>query len=222
MSNPKHMADARSDPEGRRIFTEDDLDGYFDEVDPRILARDRRRRHRRHVVVLLLVALAVAGALVTAYQVLRGDWAIPGWEAAPPAKPLLCPAGQFDYSTASTVTVYNGTNIGGLAGDVANALERREFAIGGVGNQGFSTANMVAVIVSGAAGRDTAFAVQRNIEGSVYRPDDRGDDTVDVIVGTRYQGLLPVERVSTQAGPLDCQRLETEAPTDVQGGPDGG
>lgn len=203
--------DPRVEEDGRRIFTEDDLDGYFRAVDPSLLARDRRRRHRRHGLVLGLLALLVAGLTVIAVQVLRGEWAIPGWESAPPGEPLLCPAGTFDYAKESPVTVYNGTTIGGLAGDVANALERRRFIIDGVGNKRFSTSNMVAVILSGPDGRETAFALQRNIEGSVYRPDDRQEDTVDIIMGTKYTGLVPAAVVDPRPGPLDCQRLETEA-----------
>lgn len=209
--------DPRREDDGRRIFTERDLEGYFGAVDPHVLARDRRRRHRRHGIVLTLVVLLVVALTVTAWQVLRGQWTIPGWEAAPPQEELLCPAGTVDYAQDSAVTVFNGTTIGGLAGDVANALEDREFLIGGVGNKGFSTSNMVAVIVSGPQGRTTSLAVQRNIEGSVYLPDRREDGTVDVIVGTRYRGLRPADAVSTAPGPLDCQRLETEAPPTAPG-----
>ncbi|MCY1157986.1 MAG: LytR family transcriptional regulator [Citricoccus sp.] len=209
--------DPRIEEDGRRIFTEDDLDGYFRAVDPRLLARDRRRRHRRHGLVLGFVALVVAGLAVIAVQVLRGEWAIPGWEASPPREPVLCPAGPVGYAQDSTVTVFNGTTIGGLAGDVANALEGRGFTIGGVGNQGFSTSSMVAVIVSGPGGRETSLAVQRTIEGSVYLPDEREDATVDVIMGTKYTGLVPAGEISTEPGPLDCQRLETEAPPATTG-----
>jgi len=222
---PRPQQPARDDPrvegDGRRIFTEDDLDGYFRAVDPRLLARDRRRRHRLHGIVLGLMALLMLGLAVIAVQILRGAWAIPGWEASPPQEPLLCPAGTFSYAKDSPVTVYNGTTIGGLAGDVANALEERRFIIGGVGNKGFSTSNMVAVIISGPAGLDTAFAVQRNIEGSVYRPDGREEATVDIIMGTKYKGLVRAADVDTRPGPLDCQRLETEAATAALGGPPG-
>jgi LytR cell envelope-related transcriptional attenuator len=209
--------DPRLEDGGRRIFTEDDLDGYFRAVDPRVLARDRRRRHRRHGIVLGLVALLLAGLAVTAVQVLRGQWSIPGWEASPPQEPLLCPAGTFSYVRESPVTVFNGTTIAGLAGDVADALEERRFAISGVGNKGFSTSNMVAVIISGPEGEDTAFALQRNVEGSVYRPDGREGDTVDIIMGTKYTGLVPAQEISTQPGPLDCQRLATQSPPATTG-----
>lgn len=205
-------ADPRREADGRRIFTERDLGRYFGAVDPRVLARDRRRRHLRHGIALTIVALLVAGTAFTALQVLRGEWTIPGWEAAPAPEPLLCPAGEVDYSMESTVTVYNGTTIGGLAGDVANDLEERGFVIGGVGNKGFTTSNMVAVIVSGPGGRGTSLALQRNISGSVYLPDGREEDTVYVIMGRQYKGLVDQDAVVLEAGPLDCQRLETEAP----------
>ncbi|MGO1883996.1 MAG: LytR C-terminal domain-containing protein [Citricoccus sp.] len=216
MSSPQDV-NPRREADGRRIFTENDLGRYFGAVDPRVLARDRRRRHRRHAIALVLVALVVAGTAVTAVQVLLGAWTIPGWEAAPPDEPVLCPAGDVGYSKESTVTVYNGTTIGGLAGEVANALEARDFVIGGVGNQGFTTSNMVAVILSGEGGRETSLAIQRNLEGSVYRPDDREEGTVHIIMGTEYSGLVPEEAVSTDPGPLDCQRLETESPAAARG-----
>ncbi|MDI3329397.1 MAG: LytR C-terminal domain-containing protein [Micrococcus sp.] len=209
--------DPRLDDDGRQIFTEEDLEGYFGAVDPRALARDRRRRRWRHGIVLGLVALLLLGLTVSAVQVLRGQWAIPGWEASPPREPLLCPAETFAYAKDAPVMVYNGTTLDGLAGDVANDLERRRFVIDGVGNKGFATANMVAVIISGEAGRDTAFALQRNIEGSIYRPDWRVEDTVDVIVGTKYKGLVQAAAVDTRPGTLYCQRLETETPTSAPG-----
>lgn len=209
--------DPRFEDDGRRIFTEDDLAGYFEAVDPRDLERERRRRHRRHGLVLGLVACLVLGVTLTAVQVLRGNWSIAGWEAAPPQEPLRCPAGTVEYAQDSPVSVYNGTTIGGLAGDVANALERRGFAIAGVGNRRLPTSTMVAVILAGPGGRQTAFAVQRNIEGSVFRPDDRQDASVDVIMGTKYTGLVPAEDVDIRPGPLDCQRLETEKPVSSPG-----
>ncbi len=209
--------DARAEDDGRRIVTEDDLDGIFRPVDPRVLARERRRRRWRHGIVLGFLALLVVGLTLTAVQVLRGQWTIPGWEASPAQEPVLCPAGPVDYARDSPVGVFNGTTIGGLAEDVANALEDREFTIGEVGNQEVSTSNMVAVIVSGPGGRETSLALQRTLEGSVYLPDAREDATVDLIVGTKYEGLVPAEKVSTEPGPLDCQRLETESPPATTG-----
>jgi hypothetical protein len=218
---PRPQEPSRDDPrlgdDGRPIFTEDVLDGYFRAVDPHVLARQRRHRHLRHGIVLTLAALLLIALTVTAMQVLRGQWTIPGWEASPPREPLLCPAGTFDYAQDSPVTVFNGTTIGGLAGDVAHALEERGFTIGEVGNQDVTMANMVAIVTSGEAGRNTAFAVQRNIEGSVYQPDWRAEGTVDVIVGTKYEGLVPAAGVDTRPGSLDCQRLETGAPTADRG-----
>lgn len=209
---PGRRSTARNRPEtapqqdrnGHRILTEDDLDQYFAAVDPKALSRDRRRRHAIHAVVLVLLLLLIGGAIVVATQVLRGQWQIPGWEAAPPPEPLECPAGVHPFTRDSTVNVYNSTSLTGLAGDAANELEDRDFAIGTVGNRRMNTANFVAAISSGPQGWGTAFTVQRHIDGAVFLPDDREGPDVDVVVGRRFTGLLGDGEVDTEPGRLTC------------------
>lgn len=203
--------DERTDWHGQQIVTADDLGEYFDGVDPQALQRDRRRRRHRHGIVLGLLVALLAGTSFTAWQVIRGAWEIPGWEAAPPPEPLLCPAGDLEFGQASTVNVYNGTRLTGLAGDTADQLEQRQFTIGEVGNRRINTASMSAVISSGHGGRETAFALQRSIDGAVYTPDRREDDGVDVVVGTQFEGLIPEDQVDTAAGPLSCGELPAES-----------
>lgn len=194
----------QKDWHGQRIFTEEDLGRYFQGDDPRTVARERRRARRRHGVVIGLLLLTIAGVLLVAWQVLRGNWAIPGWEAAPPTQPLACPAQPASFGQDSTVNVYNGTAVGGLAGGAANDLEERGFTIGTVGNKRLGSQRLVAVVTSGPAGHDTALAVQRSIEGSQFQPDEREDGSVDVVLGARYQQLVSEESVDTADGLLVC------------------
>lgn len=218
-SRPTPSSRAPRDPaphkewHGQRIFTEEDLGRYFDEADPHAAAQVRRQRRRRHATVITLLLLLLVGVLLTAWQVLRGNWEIPGWEAAPPPAPLACPVEPASYSQASTVHVYNGTSLGGLAGKVANDLEARGFTVGTVGNKHLGNQQRVAVVTSGPAGHDTALAVQRTIEGTQFQPDDREDDSVDVVLGARYQQLVAEDAVDTTAGPLLCPEPDA--------GPDG-
>ena len=198
---------------GQRIFTEEDLGRYFEESDPRAVAQVSRQRRRRHAAVILVLVLLLVGVLLTAWQVLRGNWEIPGWEAAPPPAPLACPVEPASFSQASTVHIYNGTALGGLAGTVANDLEARGFTVGTVGNKHLGNQQRVAVVISGPDGHDTALAVQRTIEGTQFQPDDREDDSEDVVLGARYQQLAPEDAVDTSAGPLLCPEPDA--------GPDG-
>ena len=127
--------------------------------------------------------------------------------------PLACPVEPASFSQASTVHIYNGTALGGLAGTVANDLEARGFTVGTVGNKHLGNQQRVAVVISGPDGHDTALAVQRTIEGTQFQPDDREDDSVDVVLGARYQQLAAEDAVDTSAGPLLCPEPDA--------GPDG-
>lgn len=198
---------------GQRIFTEEDLGRYFEQEDPRAAVQLRRRRRRRHTAVIVVLVLLLVGVLLAAWQVLRGNWEIPGWEAAPPPAPLSCPVDPVSFSQASTVHVYNGTSIGGLAGEVANDLEARGFTIGTVGNKRLGNQQRVGVVTAGPEGQDTALAVQRMIEGTQFQPDDREDDSVDLVLGVRYQQLVAEDAVDTTAGPLLCPEPDTEGQT---------
>ena len=196
---------------GQQIFTEEELGEYFAGTDPRALAQEKRRARRRHVTVLTVLLLVIAGVLLTAWQVLRGNWEIPGWEAAPPPEPLTCPAEPATYSQESTVHVYNGTSLTGLAGRVANDLEARGFTIGTVGNKHLGNQQRVGVVVSGPEGHGTALAVQRTIEGTQFQPDDREDDSVDLVLGVRYKQLVAEDAVDTAAGTLLCPEPDSGA-----------
>lgn len=189
---------------GQRIFTEDDLGRYFEGEDPEETSRRRKRRRWLHGSVITLIVLLIAAGVFVAWQVLRGQWEIPGWEAAAPPTPLACPANPTAYAQDSSVNVYNGTSVEGLAGGVANELEERGFEIGTVGNRRLGNQQLVAVVMSGPDGHGTALAVQRQFEGSQFQPDERADDSVDVVLGARYTVLVPEVDVDTEPGVLRC------------------
>lgn len=196
---------------GQKIFTEADLGEVFDDEPTAEQQRRARRKRRRHgwVLALLLILLVAVGGV--AWQVIRGEWEIPGWERSPAPSVLPCPTQSATYAQTSRVNVYNGTSLSGLAGDVATALTERGFTVGETGNRYLSNQRVVAVVVSGPEGQDTALAVQRNLEGAQFQPDERADDSVDVVMGADFEHLTPAERVDEAPGVLFCPE-HTAAP----------
>lgn len=213
MTRTAETGGSRQDPRewhGHRIVTEDDLGEVF-RADSDDAGRPRRSFAKvRHGIVLGLLVALVAGAVWAALALARGDLEIPGWSADPdPAPEAVCPAEQLPYPATAgiTVNVYNATRINGLAGDVAAALKERGYLIGEVGNRSLTTNRIAAAVVSGPEGRPLALNLQRNIVGTEYIDDARAGASVDVVVGTGYQGLVPLEQVQTVPGQLSCPRL---------------
>lgn len=194
---------------GDRIITEDDLDRTFPEDGEESQYGDRRRHIFHGAVLVFLVALLVA-AVVTALAVMRGDLVIPGWEAKQAAGgPKGCPAGIYDYpdNGSFTLNVYNGTRLEGLAGQAAEQFKDRGYKIGKVESVDLIRPGTVAVIVSGPAGEAAAFNLQRNLKGTSYKPDTRGDNSVDLLVGTGFKELVPEELVDQTPGSISCPLL---------------
>lgn len=208
---------ARNDPtewHGHRIVTEDDLGAVFDPAADAAEQLRLRRRLRHRIVIGLLSAVLVAAVLFAA-AVLQGWIVLPGPEPAPAAS-TECPAGPFSYQAPEgiTVNVYNTTATAGLASQVSEALTARGFQAGTVGNSSVNREGMTAIVVSGPEGESAAFTLQQQILGTEYIQDDRKDGTVDVVLGSGYTELVPVEKIpAAVAGPMSCPwESETPAP----------
>jgi hypothetical protein len=205
---PEHGPDDIFHLQGRRIITEDDLDEVFaDEGEVEIPEPVYRRRILHGAVLTLLVALIVA-AVLAALAVARGDLDIPGWGPRP-AEALTCPSGTHEYPANDSflLNVYNSTTEGGLARQAADALGKRGYNVGEVGSKRMNYYGLSAVVVSGPKGEANALNLQRNISGTEYVADDREDDSVDVILGSKYKDLVPAKKVNKKAGTLSCPRL---------------
>ncbi|THJ65795.1 LytR family transcriptional regulator [Arthrobacter echini] len=217
-SRRKQRARARRDPRewhGQTIVTETDLSSTFETDD----AADRRRTSRRrirHGVVLVVLAGLLATAVYVAVGLARGDISFDALEPSPrPSPTSTCPAGPFELQDASSITVdvFNSTTIGGLAGTAAEQLRERAFAVREIGNQDVGPRGMTALIVAGEGGRANAFTVQRVIPEAIFVPDEREDRTVDVILGSAYEGLVEPDAVDATPAGLFCGGEETQAPT---------
>jgi len=118
-----------------------------------------------------------------------------GWtnviRKVPPAPPTPCvpqkvAKGQLRTSQV-TVSVYNGGDKRGLAGDVARSLRDRGFKISQTTNTGEKIQKTV--IVGSASGNPEVRLVKTFFKDAVVRADKRPDHTVDVLVGNRYAGF---------------------------------
>ena len=201
--------EAGSDPtewHGHRIVTEQDLGAVFDEDGDDAAELRAKRKRRFHGVVLgVLIGLLVLAAVVA--QGISAGWiSLPRPEARP-AVESGCPAGPYLYQSPETVTVnvYNTTATPGLAGQVAEALKTRGFSIGVVGNSTVNREGMTAIILSGPDGESGAFTMQQQIPDTQYIQDDREDASVDVVLGSGYSDLVPLETAQAAApGPITC------------------
>ena len=124
----------------------------------------------------------------------------------PPAKP-----GSFDLN------VYNTTWKPGLAGDTAAKMKKRGFHIADVGNDPEkSFIQSVGVLRFGRYGKPAAARVALQIKGLRLEPDSRKDDSVDLVLGTKFDKLVPRAKATpaprhTTAAP-DATRPQRSTP----------
>lgn len=203
---------------GHRIVTEDDLAEGFSDDDPEHVENPRYYRRRLlHGIVLGLLAALLIAALVMAYLVKTRQIVIPALEpqptpaaAAPTHDPVAaaCPQEVLQYVAPKhvTVNVLNGTTTVGLAGATAQVLEKRGFRIGEVGNAKLNDPDIVGAVVSGTSGRAKALTLQRFVPGTEYVKKKRSADTVDFIIGNKYdlKDVVPAQKAKKSEGKLSC------------------
>ncbi|SDC14715.1 transcriptional attenuator, LytR family [Geodermatophilus telluris] len=105
--------------------------------------------------------------------------------ATPAAQPLtLAPA-------AVTVDVLNGTATSGLAATVADLMRQQGFTVGEVGNE-LGTVNQT-VVRHGPGVLEQARTVAAAVPTAVLQPSDAIGNTVQLVVGPGYSGVVPVQ-----------------------------
>jgi len=118
-----------------------------------------------------------------------------GWtnviREVPPAPPAPCvnqkvPKGQLKSSQV-VVSVYNGGDKRGLAGDVGRAMRERGFKVQRTTNTGEKVQRTI--IVGAGAKNPEVLLVKGFFKNADVRVDKRVDGSVDVLVGNRYGGF---------------------------------
>lgn len=199
---------------GQKIVTGEELQEVFDDGgEAEYLPGGYRRRVLHGAVLTILVALLITAVLL-ALAIARGDLKVPFLQPEA-AEPVTCPTAVLSYPANEdiSINVYNSTDEGGLAGDVAKKLEKRGYEILEIGNKSVSDSSGTAVIASGEGGQANAFNLQQNIKDTEYVHDDREDASVDVILGRGFTSLVPAGDVDKSAGQLSCPRFSPSPTT---------
>lgn len=191
-------------------------------------ARAARRRHlqQRQTVVFgtLVAALLVVGLLGGAMWsgVLPSPVNVPinsGGAEAPTAVVPPCPPADTKpvKYTEISANVLNGTETQGLAARTAKSL--REFGIQTGHEQNGTEYGGVVQLTTGPSGIASAYTLAALFTESQIVLDARDDDTVDVLVGTAYEGLIAADDIELNfkkpiPAPEGCREVETGAAED--------
>ncbi|MFP5369600.1 MAG: LCP family protein, partial [Actinomycetes bacterium] len=142
------------------------------------------------------------------------DAAPPAEQAAPAPEPVPepVPAGEGALTVPPaqvTVDVLNGTGTTGLAATVADSLRAEGFGVGSVGNEP-GTVNE-SVVRHGPNVGEQARTVAAAVPGAVLQPSDAIGDTVQLVIGPGFAGVVPV--------PAGAPPAETAPPAPVAAPP---
>ncbi len=139
--------------------------------------------------------------------------AAPGAEPAPaspaPEAPTVTPA-------AVTVDVLNGTATAGLASTVGDLLRQQGFTLGQVGNERGTVGQTV--VRHGPGALEQARTVAAAVPGAVLQPVDAVGDTVQLVLGPGYSGVVPVP-VAAPAAVAPVAETPAAAPPAASGAP---
>ncbi|WP_375430957.1 LytR C-terminal domain-containing protein [uncultured Friedmanniella sp.] len=171
------------------------------------------RAVRTPFTLLILLAILSYGAWWGWTNVIR---------TVPPAPPTPCvdqpvSKGQLKSSQV-TVSVYNGGDKRGLAGDVGRSLRDRGFKVQQTGNTGEKIQKTV--IVGAGAKNPEVLLVKGFFKGAVVRADKRPDRTVEVLVGNDYGGFRKGAKTTytVKATTVCLPAQATATPSSVTGG----
>ena len=105
--------------------------------------------------------------------------------------PLPKPTAVIAPSTVP-VRVFNASDTGGLAQDIAIELRARQFRVLSAGNYtGDATPAPYATIIYGSVGKQVALTLAQQVKNPQLVEDTRVDPSVDLVLGTKF-ALIPV------------------------------
>lgn len=149
-----------------------------------------RDRARTRALVLFVVLLVAAG--VTVWLIVRSE-ATGDKTAAPPC------AGGSAAASAIRMRVLNATPREGLAASVAAELRKRGYTVTGVGNDTRGVAG-TAEVRHGTKGAAAAALIAKTVAAATVRNDARAGTDVDLVLGTKFRALAPVQPGASATG----------------------
>ncbi|MCB5912180.1 LytR C-terminal domain-containing protein [Streptomyces pinistramenti] len=193
--------------------------------------RMRRPRHRRRIALTLVAAVCVLGLagwgtlqLIDVFGGTAGKAQAaenkrkcgdrrPD-EGRKPARPAA--GTPLPKPAAVTVNVFNATPRGGLAKRTADALEKRGFRIGEVGNAPAAYDKKVTasgLLLGPKASADGPLKVLgTQLTGARQKTDDRKDTSVDLIIGDAFKDLTAAKDAEKSLAQLNRPAPTTPAP----------
>ena len=154
----------------------------------------RARSGRRPIPPLIFLLVLALAALGVWWNVLRQD-AERRESAAAACSSAAAAIPSLDPSTV-TVRVLNASDLAGRAGQVADALQNRGFAISEVGNDGSNRdVTGVGEVRFGARGREMGRFLSLQAAGLELYQDTRANTTVDLVIGPEWDQLATPESI---------------------------
>ncbi|MGH8825960.1 MAG: LytR C-terminal domain-containing protein [Jiangellaceae bacterium] len=148
-------------------------------------------RHQRTAITLLLLAVFVSLAGWIAWSSLTDPSDAGEADSAAPTclpAPTTTPPAPADIR----LNVYNSTDRNGLASSTAGAMRERGFAVLDIANDPLGREiTGTAEVRAGLDNQAAASVVVAQVAGAVFVPDDRTDDTIDLVVGVAFEALAP-------------------------------
>jgi hypothetical protein len=187
--------EAPSWPDGDAAAPDADPEvGPRDDILPGDLSGRRRRRQTTTFLVIVTVVLSIGLVGLTYYYGLWGGATDGG------AATCAAPSATAVPHNVVSMNVFNGSDRRGLAGSVAKQLKKRKFGVDEVANDPLQqSVKGIALVRHGAEGALAARTVAAQLKGSVrLDPDERTNDTVDLVLGQKYAGLRTSKEAAKQ------------------------
>lgn len=171
--------------------------------------------------VFRMIATPVLLLALLGFLIWGASW---GWKnlTAPLPSPSPTPCVTKSAATITpqmvTVRVFNGGFTTGLAGRVRDHLTEQGYQVARTGN---TDERVAETIVRGNKDNEPMLKlVQSQFRGAVIQHDDRVDGSVDILVGTEYEGVAdePMAQIETEGG-VTCEFVSPSPTPATSGSP---